>query len=242
VRSGGGVGVASSRMRGPRGYGEAMITPDLTPAFDLSPAFDLALADQRLLDHPYYQSWQEGLLSMGDLAEYAEQYRYFERCLPGVLETVSESLAQGTAKRLVDQNLRDESGVPRPHVDLFEGFAAAVGARRDVAPTPATRALVALYEEAASSGAAAALAVIGTYEIQASEVARTKAASLRAHYAMSGSGTEFWDVHAELETAHSQWTVEALAELGEPDETVLQFARASSDAWWAFLGEREEAR
>jgi pyrroloquinoline-quinone synthase len=213
-----------------------MMTPDLTSVFDL------AVADQRLLDHPYYQSWQEGLLTRGDLAEYAEQYRHFERCLPGVLEAVSAGLPQGTARRLVEENLRDESGVPMPHVDLFEGFASAVGASLEVAPTRATGALVHLYEEALTSGVAAALAVIGTYELQASEVARTKAASLRAHYAMNEAGTEFWDVHAELETAHAQWTVEALADLGEPDETVRQFAKASSDAWWAFLDEREEAR
>jgi pyrroloquinoline quinone (PQQ) biosynthesis protein C len=132
--------------------------------------------------------------------------------------------------------------VPKAHVELFEEFASAVGARADAAPTPATKALVDLYGEAATSGAAQALAVIGTYEIQASEVARTKAVSLRAHYAMSQAGTDFWDVHAELETAHAQWTVQALADLGEPDETISRFAKASSDAWWAFLDEREEAR
>jgi pyrroloquinoline-quinone synthase len=213
-----------------------MISPDLTSVFDL------AVADQRLLDHPYYQSWQEGLLSMADLAKYAEQYRHFERCLPGVLESVSAGLPQGRAKRLVEDNLRDESRVPRAHVDLFEGFASAVDARPDAAPTPATQALVDLYEDAAKSGAAAALAVIGTYELQASEVARTKAVSLKTRYAMNQAGTEFWDVHAELESAHAQWTVEALADLGETDETVRQFAKASSDAWWVFLDEREEAR
>jgi pyrroloquinoline-quinone synthase len=213
-----------------------MITPDLTSVFDL------AVADQRLLDHPYYQSWQEGLLTRSDLAEYAEQYRHFERSLPGVLRAVAEGLPDGTARRLVEENLRDESAVPRAHVELFEGFATAVGAGTDAAPTRATKELVDLYREAASTGAAAALSVIGTYEIQASEVARTKAVSLRTHYAMSQAGTEFWDVHAELEAAHAQWTVEALADLGEPDETVLRFAKASSDAWWAFLDEREEAR
>ncbi len=209
---------------------------------DLTSVFDLAVSDQRLLDHPYYLSWQEGLLTRGDLAEYAEQYRHFERCLPGVLGSVSEGLPAGTARRLVEENLHDETEVPRAHINLFEGFASAVGARAEAPATPATRALVDLYEEAASTAPAVALAVIGTYELQASEVARTKAVSLHAHYAMDQAGTEFWDVHAELETAHAQWTVEALADLGESDETVLLFAKASSDAWWAFLDEREEAR
>ena len=212
-----------------------MLTPHLIDTFEL------ATSGQRLLDHPYYQSWQQGLLTRDDLAEYAGQYRHFEQTLPGVLRTVSTTLPEGNAKRLVEENLRDESGVPRAHVELFEGFAEAVGARRNVPATPATRALVDLYEEAAAWGAGAALAVIGTYEIQASEVARTKAESLRAHYSMGHDGTEFWDVHAEIETMHAEWTVDALADLDEPDGTVRRFASASSDAWWAFLDEREAA-
>src|ERR1700730_5853777 len=154
-------------------------------ALDLRVAFDQAICGRRLLEHPYYQRWQDGLLTLGDLGAYAEQYRHVERCLPGVLVATAERLGEGAVRWLVEENLRDERSRPQPHVELFEGFAAAVGADQEAGATGATRELVDLYHRAASSDPVAALAVIGAYELQAAEVAATKAESLRVHYRLS---------------------------------------------------------
>jgi pyrroloquinoline quinone (PQQ) biosynthesis protein C len=211
-------------------------------ALDLSASFDRVISRRRLLDHRFYRRWQDGLLTIEDLGAYAEQYRHIERCLPGVLARVAERLDDGHARRLVEDNLRDELTRPRAHAELFESFAAAVGANQEADPTEATRDLVALYEEAASTGAIAALSVIGAYELQAAEVAATKAQSLRAHYGLSEEDTEFWDVHAGLEQAHGAWTVEAIRMLGPSATAVQEFAASSADAWWAFLDDRDGSR
>jgi pyrroloquinoline quinone (PQQ) biosynthesis protein C len=208
----------------------------------LEAAFDQAISGRRLLEHPYYQQWQDGSLSNEDLGAYAEQYRHVERCLPRVLAAIADRLGEGAAGRLVRATLRDEQTQPRPHVQLFEGFAVAVGATEQAAATKTTRELVALYDGAASSDPVAALSVIGAYELQAAEVAATKGESLRRHYRLGADGTEFWDVHAELEHAHGAWTVEALRALGAAPSTVFEFAVMSSSAWWAFLDERNAAR
>lgn len=193
---------------------------------------------RKLLDHPYYRLWQEGMLTRADLAEYAAQYRHVERTLPSALEAVAHQLPDSAALDLVLANLADELGTPRPHVDLFESFAAAVDAPAEVPPTPATVHLVDVYRDAAASSATTALAVIGAYEVQAAEVAATKAASLRAWFGMDGTDVEFWDVHARLEESHASWTLEALRELDAPnDETALASA-LSAGAWWSFLDER----
>jgi pyrroloquinoline-quinone synthase len=204
-------------------------------------AFHQATDQRLLLEHPYYQRWQEGRLRVEDLAEYAEQYRHFEASLPDVLQAVCSMLPDGSAKQLVEENLNDERTRPRAHVELFESFCEAVGAGDDVGPTRATSDLVSLYTESASSDPVVSLAVIGSYELQAADVAHTKATSLRMFYELDGSGTEFWDVHASIETDHARWTLEALDDLDAPIEKVSRFARKSSDAWWAFLSEREAA-
>ncbi|MGH9306381.1 MAG: iron-containing redox enzyme family protein [Acidimicrobiales bacterium] len=211
-------------------------------ALDLDAAFALAMSGRLLLEHPYYQEWQEGLLAIGDLGAYAAQYRHVERCLPGVLAATAESLEEGVPRRLVEENLSDEQSRPRPHAELFEGFATAVGADKHHEATTATRELVELYARATSWGPIAALSVIGAYELQAAQVAATKADSLRVHYGLGDLGTEFWDVHADLEQVHGRWTVEALRILGAPPSTVQEFAKASANAWWAFLDERNMAR
>ncbi len=207
----------------------------------LEAAFDQAISGRHLLEHPYYQRWQDGVLSMEDLGAYAQQYRHVERCLPSVLAAISDRLGDGTAGQLVRATLRDEQSQPRPHAELFEGFAVAVGATEQVAATTTTRELVALYDGAASHDPIAALSVIGAYELQAAAVAATKGESLRCHYRLGADGTEFWDVHAELEHAHGAWTVEALCALGAAASTVLEFAAMSASAWWGFLDERDAA-
>lgn len=207
-------------------------------ALDLDAAFDRAISGHRLLEHEYYRRWQDGLLTVGDLGAYAGQYRHIERFLPGVLAAAAESLGEGIGRRLVEENLRDEQSRPKPHAELFESFAVAVGAEEEVEATSSTRDLVALYADAASSGAAAVLSVIGAYELQAAQVAATKAESLRGHYGLSAEETEFWDVHADLEQTHARWTVEALRTLEASPAGVEEFALRSARAWWAFLDER----
>lgn len=196
----------------------------------------------RLLENPFYGAWLAGALTRTDLADYAAQYRHVEQILPATLHATAAALPAGHARCLVEGHLADERSRPRPHLELLDDFAFAVGADTDSAATPATAHLVATYQNAAEEGPVAALAVIGAYEVQAAEVAASKAASLRTHYRLDSAGTQFWDVHARLEESHASWTAKAIEELNPAPEEVSRHAGASAAAWWAFLDEREAAR
>jgi pyrroloquinoline-quinone synthase len=198
-----------------------------------------ALRDRELLTHPFYRRWEAGTLAEGELAAYAEQYRLIERELPITLAAIAARLPEGAARSLVEANLADELGVPAPHVALFESFAAAAGARTDVAPTVATAALLSAVRAAASSDPVAALAMVAAYEVQAADIAASKADGLRRHYGMDAEGTSFWDVHTTQEADHAGWSTEALDSLGADAESVRTAARVSAEAWWSFLDERE---
>lgn len=212
------------------------------PASDIATALDQALAGLRLLDHPYYRSWQEGSLSPQDLASYAGQYRHFERCLPEVLSTLAAQLPDGPCRERVEGNLHDELSRPCPHLELFEAFAAEVGAPAVTSPTPAASALVNLYRGAALEGPVPALAVIAAYERQAGDIAATKASALSKHHQISATGTQFWTVHAEVEQEHAAWTSEALQLLDATPSSVQLWAERSAGHWWTFLDEREADR
>jgi pyrroloquinoline-quinone synthase len=203
---------------------------------------DHVASRRRLLDHPFYRAWQAGELTREDLANYAAQYRHVEQILLSALEATAIKLPAGHARRLVEANLADERSRPRPHLELFDKFAAAVGADTITPASPGTAHLVAAYDDAAQAGPVPALAVIGAYEVQAADVASTKAASLRSEYGLDSAGTEFWDVHARLEDSHANWTAEAIADLSPAPEDINSYAATSAAAWWAFLDEREEAR
>jgi pyrroloquinoline quinone (PQQ) biosynthesis protein C len=199
-----------------------------------------AIVGRHLLTHPFYRRWEDGTLDEGELAAYAEQYRHIERELPVTLGAIASSLPKGKARDLVKANLADELGRPEPHTRLFESFATAAGAAKKAPATPSTAAMLALVRTAAATDPAAALAMVAAYEIQASDIAGTKAEGLRRHYGMDEKGTRFWDVHEAQEVEHAGWTVEALAELGADPDTVQAGATVSADSWWLFLSERED--
>jgi pyrroloquinoline-quinone synthase len=199
-----------------------------------------AIVGRHLLAHPFYRRWEAGTLSEGELAAYAEQYRHIERELPVTLSAIASALPEGRARSLVEANLSDELGTPEPHVRLFESFAKAAGAKSDAPATPSTAAMLALVRTAAATDPAAALAMVATYEIQAADIAASKADGLRRHYGFGNKGTRFWEVHRTQEVDHAGWSMEALAELDADPDLVQAAAIVSADSWWLFLSEREE--
>jgi len=199
-----------------------------------------ALAGRHLLTHPFYRRWEAGTLAEGELAAYAEQYRHIERELPRTLAAIAAALPEGPGRTLVEANLADECAVPAPHAELFESFATAAGAADDVAPTPATEALLSAVRRAAAADPVAALAMVAAYEVQAADIAASKADGLRSHYGMDATGTRFWDVHRTQEVAHAAWSSDALAAIDADPSVVSAAAKVAADAWWAFLSEREE--
>ena len=198
-----------------------------------------ALSGRQLLTHPFYRRWEDGTLAEGELAAYAEQYRLIEQALPVTLSAIAAGLPDGRARGLGESNLADELGVPAPHAALFESFAQAAGAAPAVSASPATAALLSAVRAASSTDPVAALAMVAAYEVQAADIAASKADGLRRHYGMDAAGTGFWDVHATQEVAHADWSIDALGALDADPVAVRAAARIAADAWWDFLSERE---
>jgi pyrroloquinoline quinone (PQQ) biosynthesis protein C len=218
-----------------------MSASESIPVSAVASAVETSLEGLRLLDHPYYRKWQDGLLELQDLGAYAGQYLHFERQLPEVLSVVADQLPAGRARDLVSRNLEDECSRPEPHAQLFQGFASAVGADDAAGPTDATVELVSLYRRAVEHGPIATLAVIAAYEVQAGDIATTKASSLRRHYGLGPEATRFWAVHSEMEDSHAAWTTEALELLEADAKTVSEWSSLSADTWWRFLDDRLES-
>ncbi len=207
---------------------------------EMSEVLAEAVVGRRLLTHPFYRRWEAGTLAEGELAAYAEQYRHIERELPVTLSAIVAALPDGRSRKLVEANLADELGRPEPHVGLFESFATAAGAAPEALPTPTTKAMLSLVRTCASTDPLAALGMVAAYEVQAADIAASKADGLRRHYGFDDEGTRFWDVHRTQERQHAGWSTEALAAAGADPDVVLAAAIVSADSWWLFLSEREE--
>jgi pyrroloquinoline-quinone synthase len=211
------------------------MTPD-----QLQANLTAALVDRQLLQHPFYRRWEAGTLQPGELGAYAEQYRYFEAELPGMLRALLARLEPGPAADLVQRNLSDEESNPEPHVAVFADFAVAVGSG-DSPPSTATERLLDTYRRLIESSAGEGLAALVAYEMQAPAIAASKASGLRRHYEIDAVGTRFWDIHATMDHDHARWGIEALVALGTAEGRLIGAARTAADAWWAFLDDREAA-
>jgi pyrroloquinoline quinone (PQQ) biosynthesis protein C len=203
-------------------------------------ALNDALEGRHLLTHSFYRRWEAGTLGDGELAAYAEQYRHLERELPVTLVGIAAALPAGPARSLVEANLADELGNPAPHAEVFESFAAGAGARAEAPCSPATSALLDAIRAAVASDPVAALSMVAAYEVQAADIAASKSDGLVRHYGFGADATRFWDIHVTQETAHADWSAEALAALGADPEVVRRAATVAAEGWWAFLSERDE--
>jgi pyrroloquinoline-quinone synthase len=207
----------------------------------ISSVIGAALDGKRLLDHPFYRRWEAGEVTVGELADYAGQYRHFENYVPGFLGALVASLPEGPGRDLVAANLADELGDPVPHVELFERFAAAVGAPV-TEPSPAMAELLGVHDDLLARSARHGLAGFLAYESQAADVADRKADGLKRHYGLDQDAVSFWAHHAEVDVRHAEWARQALDDMDYEQESLEPSVRLAADAWWRFLDEREAAR
>lgn len=202
-----------------------------------------ALEGRRLLSHPFYQRWSHGELLREELGAYAAQYRFIEAGLPRWLGSIQSHATSPVVRDLVQRNLDDEVGGAVTHLELFDRFAAAVGATAPATTEigPATGSLLNTHDELVASSPAEGLTAVLAYELQSPEVSASKAAGLRSRYGVDGASVAFWDVHALVEGDHASWTLDAVVTAGGEPAMVGPAARRAADSWWAFLDEREAA-
>jgi pyrroloquinoline-quinone synthase len=200
-----------------------------------------ATADDRLLDHPFYQSWAAGTLEREDLGFYAGQYWRQVEAFPDYLRAAAARMAPGAPRETVEANLRDE--VDDDHAGLWLRFAESLGRKeneiRTAPPEPETAECVSRFSTAAESASAPFfLGMLYGYESQTPEVAKTKVEGLRDHYGIVGRAAEYFELHGDLDVEHSAELAGAIAQLCESEEELSdaeEGARAGARAIYGLL-------
>jgi len=196
-------------------------------------AMDAQVSSRRLLDHPFYKAWVDGELSRDDLGVYAREYWHHVREFPRYLEAVRERLPEGVARDAIEKNLSDEVG--GNHDALWLDFAAAVGVQGDQVetwtPSENTAACTAAWLAACQNEVPAyALGMLYAYESQIPEVAVSKAEGLAAWHGITGSGSQYFEVHSEIDVEHASELAAAIEDVGGSDEEeVLAGARTGAE-------------
>ncbi len=194
-----------------------------------------------VLEHPFYQRWSAGELGAIELGRYAEEYRHAVSALARASQLAAER--SGPAH---EPELRAHADEEAAHVELWERFASAAGARP--ARADGTQALEQTREcvQAWTGGEYLLehLAVLYAIEAGQPEVSRTKLEGLTAHYGYSeeGPAVEYFRVHERQDREHARQVRELIAQLmaradngADVAERMLSRARQALCGNWRLL-------
>ena len=195
--------------------------------------FNAVAAERDVLQHPFYVRWTEGKLSRDELADYAGQYRH----AVVALAQASASAAPRSYPEL-REHLEEHAAEEASHVALWDSFVAATGGSTDADANESTASCASAWVGERRTPAET-LAALYAIESAQPAIASVKRAGLVDLYGYEpGPGTEYFDVHAELDHEHAAQHREFLERelaAGADKEALLRAAADVLDGNWKLL-------
>lgn len=137
----------------------------------------------KLLDHPFYQAWNEGAITQEQLAKYAASYGEFITEMPHLWQNVLDQL--GATDEGGQAIVKEE----QEHTDLWRSCFTRL---LPVDNHPGMGDVIAKIHALSPS---AQLGVIHAFEVQQPEVAKTKKEGLLKHYGFTEAECKYFDEH-----------------------------------------------
>ncbi len=206
------------------------------------------LDQYHLLQHPFYQAWTAGELSLEELGIYAQQYYHQEANLPRCLSAIHSQCADQSSRKVLLGNLMDEEAGEENHAELWMQFAESLHVSRDSVREAElhirTKALVEGFRVLCSRSYEAGLGALYAYERQVPEVAQSKIDGLKKFYGInSESGLKFFAVHMTADEWHAQEVLGLIEKLTPAQRTIAEDAAIeAAKLLWGFLDGMQEIR
>ena len=202
---------------------------------------DEAIEQNKMLNHPFYQTWSMGKLSREALRKYAKQYYHFVQAFPTFLSATHANTPELSVRQELLENLIEEERGEENHPGLWLRFAEALGVKesdaRATAMLPETREAVdTLRSITRDRSYLAGVAALYAYESQIPEVAKVKIEGLKKFYGVTDDHSlSFFTVHQEADVYHSAGERKILAENALREEDQKLCYDAARDASRAML-------
>jgi pyrroloquinoline-quinone synthase len=181
------------------------------------------LLKHNLLNHKFYQMWNEGQISKSTLQEYSKQYLFQVAALPTYI-SATHSITENTENRkILTENLADEEINGTDHVSLWKDFAYGLDVSKDdlegSMQCESIKNLIKTAKSYAIKSSAAGFGVLYAQEHNYANIATSKKEGLVKHFGMedNSSATKFFSVHEKADVWHSE-QVEKLLDQLSPEE------------------------
>ena len=210
---------------------------------------DQKIQDMHLLNHSFYQSWNEGSLSLETIREYSSQYFKHVSAFPRYLSAIHSNCDHIGTRKILLENLNDEEMGPEDHPELWMRFAEGMGNTRDEVKNAVlmeeTEELVNTFNQLSrSEDYLKGLAALYCYESMQPEISKTKKEGLQNIYGIEDEETlKFFTVHMQADEWHREVIRNLLIELcnsKEKKEDVLDAVNSALGALNNFLSGMEK--
>jgi pyrroloquinoline-quinone synthase len=205
---------------------------------------DGEISQRHMLNHPFYQRWNVGELTRGELEEYSRQYYPYTVAFPTFLSAMHAHTDDIAIRQYLLENLIEEERGTENHPELWLRFCDALGVDRadaqSATPNDATSDLITTMRNLARSEKLhEGLAALYAYESQIPAVSKTKIDGLAAWYGITEPrDISFFSVHMEADVLHSQTArelLETLCDTPEKCEEARAAAANTVNALYRFL-------
>ncbi len=198
-----------------------------------------------LLQHPFYQAWNQGELSMETLKIYAKEYYGHVAAFPRYISAIHSQCLKIEDRQVLLENLCDEEQGEENHPELWLKFAEGLGCSREdcsVQELDSTKKLVDEYFDITRSSYASGLGMLYAYERQTPSVAKSKIDGLKKFYNISDEDTlKFFKVHMEADEWHTEECANLLNKLEVKDQELAHNgALRGAKLLWSFLDEMQQ--
>ena len=197
---------------------------------------DKKIQDMHLLNHSFYQSWNEGSLSNDTIREYAAQYFQHVSAFPRYLSAIHSNCEDIKTRQILLENLVDEEKGSENHPELWMRFAEGMGNNRNEVKNAVqmkeTKELVDTFNKLSRSEQYhIGLAALYCYESMQPEISKTKKDGLQKLYGINDENTlKFFTVHMHADEWHREVIRNLLVELCNTDEKKEQILEAVDSA------------
>jgi len=199
------------------------------------------LASKHLLNHPYYQLWNEGKLDRAILADYANQYYNHVEAFPRYISLIHSQCSDLNDRQVLLENLIEEERGEENHPKLWRDFASEFGVKHEnlinTKMYTQTKDLVEHFFTLCRKSYASGLGALYAYEYQTPAIAETKIKGLKAFYDVtSEKALKFFEVHKGADVWHSQEVADLIKKLSpQEQQEALESAKEAANLLWGFL-------
>ncbi|HLC75909.1 MAG TPA: iron-containing redox enzyme family protein [Candidatus Peribacterales bacterium] len=175
----------------------------------LSTSIEQLVSAKSLLQHPFYQAWNRGELTLSDLQGYAKEYYYAAKNVPVVMETIRRNMPS-TLTELQRETFERNAAEEVEHIELWERFSSSLGITQNeldsYEPTDTVKNAVAGIVEQAELGFEEGVAAMYAFECELPQISESKIAGLQKFYNLNSSDARaYFDEHMAEEKHLCFW-------------------------------------